>query len=77
MLQLLKEIAQRNGVEFSDRDFNKDILFLSNRLKAVIARNLWGQERYYMVLLEYDNQLKKAQQLFPEIPKMLPVAVQK
>ncbi len=77
MLRLLKKVARQRGADFSEQDFKRDILFIKNRLKAVIARNLWGQERYYMVLLQHDNQLKTARELFPEIPKRLPLSAQK
>ena len=48
-----------------------------NRLKAEIARNIWGSASLYRVLLEYDNQFEKALSLAPEVTKYLSDAGQK
>ncbi len=71
LLNSLKRIARKHKIKFTDTEFSRDIPFLKNRLKAEIARSIWGTESYYKVLLEHDNQFEKAIKLFPDIRKIL------
>lgn len=66
LLQALKKSAAGKAIQFDAADFDRDREFLKNRLKAEIARNIWGVSRYYQVLLQHDNQLEKARQLFSD-----------
>ena len=45
-----------------------------NCLKAEIARSIWGNEKYYQVLLLYDNQYNKAMNLFSRLQELLQVS---
>ena len=40
------------------------------RLKAFIARNFWGNEGWYPIVLSEDNQLQKAIDVLPEAAKI-------
>ncbi len=73
LLNTLRQTAKKKGVKFKAIDFHKDELYIKNRLKAEIARNIWGAARFYEILLEYDNQFQKALDLFPEIDAFLHV----
>ncbi len=63
-LKVLKEKAEYNNIELTDENLEKDRAFLSNRLKAEIARTLWSENEYWQVTLHYDNQFEKALNLF-------------
>ncbi len=71
LLRQMKQKAKEKGVQFEAQDFTRDIPFLKNRLKAEIARILWGMEKYYQVLLQRDNQYEQALELFPEAKKIM------
>lgn len=58
------KFASKNNVEFDKDDFNTDNEFIFRRLKAYIARELWGNEGWYSVMLESDKQFQTAVQLF-------------
>ena len=57
-------------VEFDEEQFAKDKEYTKARLKAHIARNFWGNDGWYPVILRSDNQLKKALSIFPEAAKI-------
>jgi len=71
LLKKLNRMAKSKEVKFTQADFIKDDVYLKNRLKAEIARNIWGAARFYQVLLEYDNQFQKALDLFSEVTDLL------
>lgn len=64
------EFTKSKNVEFSQDDFDKDKTYIQARLKAYVARNYWGNEGWYTVLLGIDNQLEEAMTLFPEAEKV-------
>ena len=51
-------------------EFEKDKEFIRMRLKAFIARNFWGNEGWYPIVLSEDNQLQKAIDVLPEAAKI-------
>ncbi len=57
-------------VDFKEDQFAKDKEYTEARLKAHIARNFWGNDGWYPVILRSDNQLKKALSIFPEAAKI-------
>ena len=71
LLNSLKKTAKGKDIKFSAEAFKKDEAYLKNRLKAEIARNIWGAARFYEILLEYDNQFQKALDLFPQVETFL------
>ncbi len=70
MLIALQKAAREQEIGLTDQMLKSDRTFLRIRLKAEIARNLWGMDRYYQVLLQKDNQYKQALELFPEALKI-------
>ncbi len=48
----------------------KDLSYIRARIKAQIARSIWGNEGWYSVMRSEDNQLQKALTLFPEAEKI-------
>ena len=43
----------------------------TSRFAPKIAAAIWGQERARSVLLEYDNQVQQAIELFPQAANLL------
>ncbi len=62
--------VKSKGVEYKEDQFQKDKAFIQARLKAYIARNFWGNDGWYPIVLSVDNQLQKALSLFPEAAKI-------
>lgn len=56
----LKKTAENKEINFDRETWNRDVLFLKNRLKAEIARSLWSQNEFYRVILKQDNQFDTA-----------------
>ena len=62
----MKKIARSKDIEFNESDITTDKAYLNNRIKAEIARNIWGMSRYYEIILEYDNQFQESLKYFNE-----------
>ncbi len=70
MLAEFLDFVKEKKVEFKEDQYTKDKDFIQSRLKAYIARNFWGNDGWYPIVLSIDNQLKKALSLFPEAEKI-------
>ena len=70
LLDDVRSTARKKDIEIIEADFNKDLDYIKMRLKAEIARGVWNTEKYYRVLLYYDNQSRAAMKLFPESEKI-------
>jgi len=70
MLDNLYQRAVKAGVKISREEYDKNINYVSMLLKAQIARNLWGNDGWYRVVLTMDNQFQKALTLFPEAKRI-------
>lgn len=64
------EFGIKKGTELKKEEFEKDKEFICMRLKAFIARNFWGNEGWYPIVLSEDNQLQKAIDVLPEAAKI-------
>ncbi len=71
LLQELENQARQKKIEFSSADFWQNTEYFKSRLKAEIARSIWGTEKYYQVLLLYDNQYNEALGLFSHAEDLL------
>lgn len=71
LLQELENQARQKKIEFSSADFWQNTDYFKSRLKAEIARSIWGTEKYYQVLLLYDNQYNEALGLFSQAEDLL------
>ncbi|HET6228271.1 MAG TPA: S41 family peptidase [Bacteroidia bacterium] len=52
--------AQRNGVKPNENQLKVSESIIKLQLKALIARNIWGNDGFYPVLQKDDNIIKKA-----------------
>ncbi len=71
--QRFKKQAEKAEIFESDAHWQNDRVFLTNRIKAEIARNIWSSRAYWRVILEYDNQLERALGLFGKARKFVQV----
>ncbi len=71
LLNELEELALQKEIVFSHLDFRQNSEYFKSRLKAEIARVFWGSDKYYQVLLLYDNQYSEARKLFLRMENML------
>ena len=71
LLNDLEELALQKEIAFSHLDFRQNSQYFKSRLKADIARVFWGSDKYYQVLLLYDNQYSEARKLFLRMESML------
>jgi carboxyl-terminal processing protease len=70
MLREFRELVARREVEMTDKEFMENKEFFKHRLKAEVARGIWGLDYFYRVLLEKDNQFQSARTLFPWAKKI-------
>ena len=70
MLADFRTYLQQHEVKIDEKDYQKDLTFIKTRLKATIARNFWGSEGWYPLMLQVDAQYQKALSLFPEAEKI-------
>lgn len=70
MLREMLALAKSKGVEFNKEQYETDQRRIQARIKAHIARNLFGNEGSFKVLLAEDPQFLKAITLFPEAEKI-------
>ena len=66
MINQLKEIIEKQKLEFNQEAFDKDADYIKLLMKAEVARNLWNSEHYYQVRMENDKQLRTALTMMPE-----------
>jgi len=59
-----REFCVEKENEMNSEDFEKDIQFIKLRIKAEIARKVWGDDGFYFVSLNVDNQYLTALQNF-------------
>jgi carboxyl-terminal processing protease len=64
-LSELKSLAREKGVQFNNETFDASLLYTKTRIKAEIARVLWGIDKYRQIMLEIDEQYRLARKLFP------------
>lgn len=71
MMEEMLALAKAKGIDFSREQYEKDLRRIRAIVKAQIARNLFGNEGRYRILLAEDNQFLKATALFPEAEKIV------
>jgi carboxyl-terminal processing protease len=54
------EYAKNNEVEPNEEQINISKPIIINRLKALVARNIWGTSAFYQISNEFNNSYKKA-----------------
>ena len=51
-------------------NYDKDLSTIKAWIRGQIAKNIWGNEGLYRVIVAIDNQFQKAVTLFPEAEKI-------
>jgi carboxyl-terminal processing protease len=69
-LNIFIKFAESKKVTIINNDFSVDKDYIAARLKAQIARNYWKNEGWYTVILNVDNQLHNALNLFDEAKEL-------
>ena len=62
--------AEHLGVKYNEDQFKEDKEYITSRIKAYIARDMWKNEGWYYVLLDDDKQFQKAMLSFGEAESM-------
>ncbi len=70
ILDNFQTFTKTKGVSVEEKEFQQDVAYIKARLKAEIARALWGNDGWYPVMLEVDPQFQKAVGLLPEAVKI-------
>lgn len=60
MLTTLKEIGDKEGVKFDEKQYEKALPLIKTQLKALIARDLWGMSEYFQVMNSTNESAQKA-----------------
>lgn len=71
LIELVRKTALSRNLNFTNEEFKADRDFIANRIKAEIARSLWGMNQYYQIILQYDNQFHEALKLFPKAEEIM------
>jgi len=70
LLDTFKGLAAKEGIKMRAELFKKDTPFIKRRIKSEIARNLWGNEKYYQIEMVGDPQVREALKRFGEAAKI-------
>ncbi|MBM4161650.1 MAG: S41 family peptidase [Ignavibacteria bacterium] len=65
-----QKFVKTKDISIEEKDFAQDLSYIKARLKAEVARALWGNEGWYPVMLGVDPQFQKALTLLPEAVKI-------
>ncbi|MDX5436480.1 MAG: peptidase S41 [Pontibacter sp.] len=60
MLQEVVQMARESGVEYNDAQFKRSKSLLRNNLKAFIARSVYGNDGFFPVLHQSDEEFQQA-----------------
>lgn len=63
MLQLLKEFAEKEKVEYTDTEYQTSLPMIKTQLKALVARDLWEMSEYFQIINETNDIYCKAVEL--------------
>lgn len=70
IMDRFKNLAKKKSIVLTDAQWAKDHDDITMRIKAEIARAIWGNEGNWSIMQSSDNQLQKAIALFPEAAKI-------
>ena len=70
-MELFKDFLKKEGLEFTDEEFDESRTLLANRLRQEIFLGLFGERDGAKVQLEIDNQVQKAIELLPRAQALL------
>lgn len=66
MIGQLKEAAEKSKIEWKDDEYARSESFIKLQVKAMIARDLYGQAYYYRVTVKEDKGVKTALELIDD-----------
>ena len=70
LLDEFRSFVVKREIKIDEKEYEKDLPFVKTRIKAAFARNFWGNEGWYPLMLLVDTQFQKALSLFPEAEKI-------
>jgi carboxyl-terminal processing protease len=70
MLKECIDIAKKKSIAIDSDQYKRDQRYIKARIKAQIARAIWGNVGWFSIIRSEDNQLQKAVSLFPEAEKI-------
>jgi carboxyl-terminal processing protease len=65
-----RKFVETKKINIDDKEYTKELESLKARIKAEIARMIFGTEAWISLMIEIDNQIQKALTLFPEAEKV-------
>lgn len=75
ILKAYQKFCVAHKIEVDEKAFQKDVQYISTRIKAEIARHFWERNGYYYVLLHNDNQFIEALKHFPDARKISRISI--
>lgn len=60
MIQEFRKLAEEEGVEWNEEQYQRSEPMIKLQLKALIARNEWDMEKYYQVVIKEDHMVNAA-----------------
>ena len=70
MLKNLVALGKTFGVKYNDSEFKKSKKLIQVVVKATIARNVWGREKFYPIINEMNEIYQHALTMFDQAAKM-------
>lgn len=71
MLNDFKNFVISKGIKWDEQQYQKDLPYIKAILKANVARFIWRNEGWSLVMLEIDEQFQKALEVMPRAEKLL------
>lgn len=60
ILNSMRELADKEKIEFNEEQYNKALPLIKTQLKALIARDLWDMNEYFQVMNATNESVKRA-----------------
>jgi carboxyl-terminal processing protease len=60
MIKEFKDLAEKEGVKFSEEGWKSSELLIDTQIRAMIARNLWTIDAFYVIMSGIDEEFHKA-----------------
>ncbi|MBM4159501.1 MAG: S41 family peptidase [Ignavibacteria bacterium] len=70
ILKDFRSFVDQQNIKIIEKEYEQDLAFIKTRLKATFARNFWGNDGWYRIMLQIDAPFHKALSLFPEAEKI-------
>lgn len=73
ILNSMRALADKEKIEFNEKQYNKALPLIKTQLKALIARDLWDMNEYFQVMNAANESVKRALEILnnKEYEKML------